>query len=172
METTQFIVRDSITISEHEQKIFNTLVEVLKLNGKTTTLRVAGGWVRDKLIGKESHDIDIAMDDMMGKEFAEMINKHLYPGQLKYGIIKKDAEKSKHLETATIKVHDYFVDLVNLRYEEYTEEGRAPIIGFGTPLQDAERRDLTINSLFYNIQEQKVEDLTGRGIDDLKNGII
>jgi len=52
----------------------------LKINNKSTTLRVAGGWVRDKLLGKESHDIDIALDDMMGKEFAEMINTHLYPG--------------------------------------------------------------------------------------------
>jgi tRNA nucleotidyltransferase/poly(A) polymerase len=34
-----------------------------------TTLRVAGGWVRDKLLGKESNDIDIALDDMMGKDF-------------------------------------------------------------------------------------------------------
>lgn len=42
----------------------------------------------------------------------------------------------------------------------------------GTPLEDAERRDLTINSLFYNIQEAKVEDMTGKGIYDLKKGII
>lgn len=33
---------------------------------------------------------------------------------------------------------------------------------FGTPLQDAERRDFTINSLFYNISEHRVEDFTGR----------
>jgi tRNA nucleotidyltransferase (CCA-adding enzyme) len=33
-------------------------------------LRVAGGWVRDKLMGIESDDIDIALDDMYGEEFA------------------------------------------------------------------------------------------------------
>jgi tRNA nucleotidyltransferase (CCA-adding enzyme) len=33
------------------------------------------------------------------------------------------------------------------------------------------RRDLTLNALFYNINEQKVEDFTGRGIDDLRNKI-
>ena len=33
---------------------------------------------------------------------------------------------------------------------------------FGTPQQDAERRDFTINSLFYNINTGAVEDLTGR----------
>ena len=42
----------------------------------------------------------------------------------------------------------------------------------GTPLKDAERRDLSINSLFYNINEKKVEDWTNKGLSDLKNGII
>ena len=40
-----------------------------------TTLRVAGGWVRDKLLGKDSDDIDIALDDMTGEEFAKLINE-------------------------------------------------------------------------------------------------
>jgi tRNA nucleotidyltransferase (CCA-adding enzyme) len=43
---------------------------------------------------------------------------------------------------------------------------------FGTPLQDALRRDLTINALFYNINEERVEDFTGKGLDDLRDGII
>ena len=51
------------------------------------------------------------------------------------------------------------LDFVNLRKEIYTDS-RIPEIEFGTPLEDAERRDLTINSLFYNINEQKVEDFT------------
>ena len=37
----------------------------------------------------------------------------------------------------------------------------------GTPLEDAERRDLTINSMFYNIKEEKIEDYTGKVLDDL-----
>lgn len=38
----------------------------------------------------------------------------------------------------------------------------------GTPLDDALRRDLTINALFYNVASQTVEDLTGKGLDDLE----
>ncbi|KAI3649339.1 hypothetical protein MP228_005806, partial [Amoeboaphelidium protococcarum] len=49
---------------------------------------------------------------------------------------------------------------------------RVPHIEFGTPLEDAERRDLAINSLFYNIATEEVEDFLGTGIDDLENGII
>lgn len=43
---------------------------------------------------------------------------------------------------------------------------------FGTPEQDAFRRDFTINSLFYNINNGVIEDFTGRGIEDMKEGII
>lgn len=134
-------------------------------------MRVAGGWVRDKLLGIPSYDIDIALDDMMGKEFAELINTKLYPGQKKYGVVERNAENSKHLETACIKVHGIMLDLVNLRSEEYTEDSRVPEIQIGTPLQDAERRDLTINALFYNINERKIEDFT-TGLKDLEDMII
>lgn len=43
---------------------------------------------------------------------------------------------------------------------------------FGTPEQDALRRDLTINSLFYNINSGIVEDFTGKGKTDLQKGLI
>lgn len=39
---------------------------------------------------------------------------------------------------------------------------------FGTAFEDAERRDLTINALFYNVHTRRVEDLTGRGLSDLR----
>lgn len=32
----------------------------------------------------------------------------------------------------------------------------------GTPLEDAERRDITINTLFYNVHTRSVEDWTGK----------
>ena len=40
-------------------------------------MRVAGGWVRDKLLGKESDDIDIALDDMLGEEFAKLLDERV-----------------------------------------------------------------------------------------------
>ena len=47
------------------------------------------------------------------------------------------------------------LDLVNLRSETYTDS-RIPEMTFGTPQQDAERRDFTINSLFYNLNTSQV----------------
>lgn len=51
-------------------------------------------------------------------------------------------------------------------------DSRIPQVDFGTPEQDALRRDFTINSLFYNIDSEAVEDLTGHGKEDLKAGLI
>ena len=61
---------------------------------------------------------------------------------------------------------------MNLRKEEYTDSSRIPTVEIGTPLEDAYRRDLTINSLFYNINTNMIEDFTMRGIDDLKHRIV
>lgn len=55
------------------------------------------------------------------------------------------------------------MDLVNLRTESYCEHSRVPLVEIGTAEEDAYRRDLTINALFYNINEESVEDFTGKG---------
>lgn len=68
----------------------------------------------------------------------------------------------------TVQYLSLEVDIVNLRTEEYAQNSRIPTIAIGTPHEDALRRDLTINSLYYNIQTRNVEDFTGRGIDDLQ----
>ena len=87
-------------------------------------------------------------------------------------MIAANPDQSKHLETATLRVDGISIDLVNLRSETYTQDSRIPEMVMGTPLQDAERRDFTINSLFYNINQRSVEDFTGKGLQDLRDGII
>ena len=72
-----------------------------------------------------------------------------------------------------MRVNNYWIDFVNLRAEEYTSDSRIPdLMRIGTAEEDAFRRDLTINSLFYNINEGVVEDMTGRGLEDLRRGIV
>ena len=121
-------------------------------------------------------DIDIALDDKLGREFADELNQWLSDhGRETHsvGVVLKNPEKSKHLETATMRVNNYWIDFVNLRAEEYTSDSRIPdLMRIGSPEEDSLRRDLTINSLFYNINEGIVEDMTGRGIDDLRRGIV
>ncbi|KAM9978987.1 hypothetical protein ACTFIZ_000324 [Dictyostelium cf. discoideum] len=164
-----------IKLTQCEIQLFKELMHVIRDSGCGTTLRVAGGWVRDKLRGDDSNDIDITLDNMMGEAFAELVNKHLsskHHQTHRIGVIQSNPEQSKHLETATVKVFDMWIDFVNLRSETYTDTSRIPEISIGTPLQDALRRDLTINSLFFNINENRIEDFTGKGINDLRDGII
>ncbi|KAI7907035.1 uncharacterized protein BX663DRAFT_494597 [Cokeromyces recurvatus] len=129
-----------------------------------------------QLLGNECHDLDIAINDMMGYEFATYVNKYLESQGVPTKSIAKiesNPDKSKHLETATTRIFNQEVDFCNLRTEIYEEGSRIPTqITFGTPEEDAYRRDITINSLFYNVNTRSVEDFTGKGIPDLINGLI
>ncbi|XP_057742480.1 tRNA nucleotidyltransferase cca2-like isoform X4 [Arachis stenosperma] len=169
-------VRDKIELSDIERRIFDRLLATLRHFNLQTQLRVAGGWVRDKLLGKDCYDIDIALDNMMGTEFVDKVREYLLSiGEDAQGVcvIESNPDQSKHLETVRMHLFDMWIDFVNLRSEEYTENSRIPSKqSFGTPEEDAYRRDLTINSLFYNINTGSVEDFTKRGISDLKSGRI
>lgn len=98
-------IKDRVEVSDVEHKIFDELLDAVRQASATislpvaympfltrhlpdhrrpalqaglgTTLRCAGGWVRDKLMGRQSLDIDIALDNMLGREFAERVNEHL-----------------------------------------------------------------------------------------------
>ncbi|GMP47797.1 hypothetical protein CsSME_00015380 [Camellia sinensis var. sinensis] len=179
MSTTIFpttvLVKDNIDLTDKEKQIFDRLLQVLRHFNLQTQLRVAGGWVRDKLLGKECYDIDIAIDNMMGQEFCGKVNDYLSSTGEEaqgVGVIQCNPDQSKHLETARMRLFDVWIDFVNLRSEDYSENSRIPTMRFGTAEEDAYRRDLTINSLFYNINTNSVEDFTGRGIADLKSGKI
>ena len=51
--------------------------------------------------------------------------------------IQANPDQSKHLETATMKIQNIWLDFVNLRKEVYDTESRIPKIEFGTPEEDA-----------------------------------
>ncbi|XP_026415941.1 CCA tRNA nucleotidyltransferase, mitochondrial-like [Papaver somniferum] len=161
-------LKDKIELTDKEKRIFDRLLKVGDHHNLQTQLRVAGGWVRDKLLGKESDDIDIALDNMKGNDFCHKVNEYLLSLKEKerpFGVIESNAEKSKHFTTGIMRVFGVKIDFVNLVSSE-------PGVEVGSPKEDAYRRDLTINSMFYNIKEKVVEDFTGRGITDLKQGKI
>lgn len=183
--TSAFDVKNpTVQLNETEQKISQLLKDFSndynsQNDGEKLELRITGGWVRDKLLGDESNDLDIAINKLTGEEFGENLRQFLIDNFDTYQIspknvhkIDKNPAKSKHLETATTKLYGLDVDFVNLRSEEYTEDSRIPIIKYGTPQEDALRRDATLNALFYNIQKDQVEDLTERGLEDLRDGVL
>lgn len=154
-----------------------------KEHGDQVIIRWAGGWVRDKRLGRPSHDIDVAINSMTGETFGnelrrfceqpENVARHnLQPEDVgRLHKIAKNPEKSKQLETATVKLFGLDVDFVNLRTEKYTADSRNPQVEFGTAEEDALRRDATVNALFYNIHTGEIEDFVG-GVPDLDAGII
>jgi tRNA nucleotidyltransferase (CCA-adding enzyme) len=129
--------------------------------------------VRDKLLGRESYDIDFALSNMTGEDFATRINAYLQAqGHQVHGIgvIKRNPDQSKQLETATFKLNGISIDVNNLRSETY-DDSRIPIMAMGTAQQDSERRDFTINAMYYNIHTGLVEDLV-HGLPDLRAGLV
>ncbi|CAK7266154.1 CCA tRNA nucleotidyltransferase, mitochondrial [Sporothrix epigloea] len=141
-------------------------------------LRWAGGWVRDKLLGETSHDIDTAINAMTGFAFARQMQAFCADpdNTARHGMMETDLgslhkveanpDKSKHLETATVRIFGMDVDFVNLRKETYAADSRNPQMEFGTAEEDALRRDATVNALFYNLSTGLVEDFTG-GLADM-----
>ena len=176
MSTKETSSSHDIEFTERESGIFDIVRDATKCSSKKIVARVAGGWVRDKILGRPSDDIDIAVDSMSGFEFATLLDEYLKKkpeskkGSSRVTRIKANPDQSKHLETATMKIMGRDIDFVHLRTEEYTDSSRIPIIKVGTAREDAYRRDLTINALFYNINEDVVEDFTGKGLEDLREG--
>jgi len=85
----------------------------------------------NKIMGWESKDIDIALDNMKGEEFVLLLKKQAETKNEKissFGVTKLNPDLSKHLETATAKIHNQPIDFVNLRSETYNNESRIPII--------------------------------------------
>ncbi|KAH9883833.1 hypothetical protein F4778DRAFT_788201 [Xylariomycetidae sp. FL2044] len=179
----------TIELTAKETQLKDLLLDTAKYVDKThgsgdeLVLRWAGGWVRDKILGVQSHDIDTAINLMTGESFAAKICQMCDQPNVKqkHSISNKDIgnlhkiarnpEKSKHLETTTIKLFGFDVDFVNLRKETYSDDSRNPTVEFGTAEEDALRRDATINALFYNLNTGKVEDFT-TGLQDMESKLI
>lgn len=159
----------------------------------TCEARIAGGWVRDKLLERPSHDLDVSLSTLTGHTFALFLRAYLDTDAFKtsalasdmlgaagqergtmsqIGKIAANPEQSKNLETATARVLNFELDFVNLRKEEYQGTSRIPVMSFGTPLEDALRRDITVNTLFYNVHTGLVEDWTQQGLPDIQEGIV
>lgn len=124
---------------------------------------VAGGAVRDFLMGKESKDIDLLVD--------------LPDGGLKFARHMSNTLKSKYVEfqrygVGVFAIEGVDVECVMPRIERYDKNSRHPEVKYCTVIEDVKRRDFTINSLLWDITNEKVIDLTKQGVIDLKHKII
>ena len=171
----------TIQLVDLEKKIFGFLVNAKNAipQARNVELRVAGGWCRDKLLGEESDDIDIAISSMSGIEFAELLQQYAASNNIE-GISKgyavslekssepTDEDSNPDLMVGGIKIFGQKVEFVPMRTETYTDDSRQPIIQRTDNVNDdVVRRDLTINALYYNIETGQVEDYVN-GLQDLQ----
>ncbi|MEE9367593.1 MAG: polynucleotide adenylyltransferase PcnB [Pontiella sp.] len=140
----------------------------LKDEGYTSYL--AGGGVRDLLLGRSPKDFDVATNatpEQIRKIFrnCRLIGRRFRLAHILF--------RGEIIETSTFRApvpedEDDFCDNT-FKTGDTGMVTRDNI--FGTPEEDAMRRDFTINALFYNIADFSVIDYAG-GLEDLEKKII
>jgi hypothetical protein len=86
-----------LPLAQRERRLFDLLISITDTYQLGTTLRVAGGWVRNKLLGSEAGDIDIALDNLTGREFTEHVQRFLVQQVLSLQLIWRLVFCSQHL---------------------------------------------------------------------------
>jgi poly(A) polymerase len=124
---------------------------------------LVGGSVRDLLLGKVPRDFDVATN-AHPHEINSLFRNSRIIGR-RFRLVQVFFKGGKTVEVSTFRSRSEFE-------ESQTEEGDiVRTDSFGTPAEDALRRDITINSLFYSISDFSLIDYVG-GMADLKQGVI
>jgi poly(A) polymerase len=146
----------------------NVLKVLYRLHRSGYRAYLCGGSVRDLLMNREPKDFDVVTD--------------AHPGDVRR-LFRNSRIIGRRFRLVHIIFQDQVVEVATFRREpdrpqpsddESGEEQDFLITDdntFGSPLQDARRRDFTINALFYNISDFTVIDYVG-GIDDLSLGRV
>jgi len=118
---------------------------------------LAGGCVRDRLLGARPKDYDVATS-ARPEEVRRLFRRTLAVGA-QFGVIVV-LDSGAQVEVATF------------RSDESYRDGRHPTaVRFTTAEEDARRRDFTINALFYDPLSRRTIDYVG-GVRDLGRGLV
>jgi putative nucleotidyltransferase with HDIG domain len=130
------------TIQAHERKLFDLVAESARELGVSAYL--VGGYVRDRLLGRPTKDVDIVcLGD--GIQLAETMAAKLYP--------RPKVAVYSRFGTAMLRYEDIEVEFVGARKESYSSDSRKPEVAAGSLEDDQNRRDFTINALAVSLNE-------------------
>ena len=130
---------------------------VMRLREAGFAAYLAGGCVRDRVLGVPAKDYDIATNAR--PESVQALFDNTVAVGAKFGVILV-LSGGDEFEVATFRADAHYID------------GRRPSsVRFGTIEEDAARRDFTINGMFFDPEHERVIDLVG-GMRDLRAGII
>jgi tRNA nucleotidyltransferase/poly(A) polymerase len=119
---------------------------------------IAGGAVRDFYTSREVHDFDL-VTDASTEALKEIFPKALLVGE-SFGVIKLPIGNTE------------FFDLASFRQESDYFDGRRPsLVNSSTPYKDSERRDFTMNAMFWDDERELIVDYRN-GLSDIDAGII
>ncbi len=124
---------------------------------------LVGGSVRDMLLRKRPKDFDVGTNAR--PEQIRKIFRHSRIIGKRFRLVHVYFRGGKIIEVSTFRKQTDYDDREAAREELSNNDI------FGTPREDASRRDLTINGLFYNIANFSIIDYVG-GMADLRNGVV
>ncbi len=125
---------------------------------------VVGGYVRDKLLGKQVKDIDfVVVGDAM--KFADALKEDLH---------LRTVVRYPRFGTFMARYYGYQLEFVNAREESYQKNSRKPVTKQADLFSDLSRRDFTINTLAMDISPERFGEIIDiyNGRQDLQDGII
>jgi poly(A) polymerase len=159
-----------ITRNEHnisrKQISDNALKVLYRLVGAGYQAYLVGGGVRDLLLQQAPKDFDIATNatpEQISKLFrnCRLIGRRFRLAHIMFG---RDI-----IEVATFRGHHQEPD------QQQSSQSEAGMLlrdnVYGSIDEDAERRDFTINALYYNISDYSIHDYA-EGMDDLEDKIV
>lgn len=152
---------------EEFKKIANYIGDIIKDTPWHQHIYIVGGSVRDFYMGNDIKDIDLVIDlPHGGVDFANWCKEQGYT---------KTVVIYETYGTAMFMFKQFpgeEIECVMTRGEKYLDDGtRNPTVEFNTIEEDVIRRDLTINSLYYNCSTGEILDLID-GRSDIDNHII
>ncbi|MBT9432358.1 polynucleotide adenylyltransferase PcnB [Candidatus Sodalis endolongispinus] len=164
------IPRDQHTISRKEISE-NALKVLYRLNKAGYEAYLVGGGVRDLLLGKKPKDFDIstsATPEQMRKLFrnCRLVGRRFRLAHVMFG--------PEIIEVATFRGHHQVLEPVEGATGAALTGHNGMLLRdniFGSIEEDAQRRDFSVNSLYYSVADFTLRDYTG-GLKDLREGTL